>query len=334
MALRIMPYFPLPAAICCVIGLFFMTTPTLADFRLTPEEGWQAPHGQEHPLLGRAWLTAQARPADAQLWQDKLGQAQYLLLGEVHDNRDHQALHRLILRGLVREERQASLAMEIFDLQDQPAIDELRARGDVEADAVAEAVGMSSRGWPWPFSRATVQWALDNQVPLIAANLSMADAMQVARQGAENLLTEAQLTELKLSESWTADREQVLTEQIVDGHCGFLPPQHAGGMVMAQRVRDAIMARELIAASGQPAVLIAGNGHVRQDLGVPVYLKTHRPEASVLSVGLVEVDADKPEAADYSALQKSLYDIVVFTTRQRITDPCDDFREQLERLRQ
>lgn len=329
-----MPYFRLPAAICCVIGLVFMTPLALADFRLMPEEGWQAPHGQQHPLLGHVWLTAEARPLDAELWQEKLGQAHYLLLGEVHDNRDHQALHRLILRSLVGEERRASLAMEIFDLGDQPAIDALLARDDVEADAVAEAVGMSDRGWPWPFSRATVQWALDTQVPLIAANLSMADAMLVARQGAETLLSEVQLAELKLSESWNPDREQVLTEQIVDAHCGFLPPQHAGGMVMAQRVRDAIMARELMAASGQPAILIAGNGHVRQDLGVPVYLMTRSPQASVLSIGMVEVDADKSQAADYSALQQALYDIVVFTTRQRITDPCDDFREQLERLRQ
>ncbi|WP_159435522.1 ChaN family lipoprotein [Ectothiorhodosinus mongolicus] len=329
-----MPYFRLSAQVCCVIGLFFMTMPTLADFRLAPEGGWQAPHGQQHPLLGHVWLTAAARPVDVELWQEQLSQTQYLLLGEVHDNRDHQALHRLILLSLAHHERRASLAMEIFDLDDQPVIDELRARGPVEADAVAEAVGMSDRGWPWPFSRATVQWALDNQLPLIAANLSMSDAMQVARQGAETLLSEAQLAALKLPESWNSDREQALTEQIIDAHCGFLPPQHAGGMVMAQRVRDAIMARELMAASGQPAVLIAGNGHVRQDLGVPVYLMTHSSQASVLSIGLVEVDADKPEAMDYSALQQALYDIVIFTTRQRITDPCDDFREQLERLRQ
>jgi uncharacterized iron-regulated protein len=40
-------------------------------------------------------------------------------------------------------------------------------------------------------------------------------------------------------------------------------------------------------SGGEPAVLLAGNGHVRRDHGVPVLIAAAEPGARVLSVGFL-----------------------------------------------
>ena len=82
--------------------------------------------------------------------------------------------------------------------------------------------------------------------------------------------------------------------------------------------RDAVMAgvlREaLLARPGHGAVLIAGNGHVRRDLGVPQWL-TALPAAALWVVGFVE-----------SAPESGFYDAVVRGAPAQRPDPCGGFR--------
>ena len=58
------------------------------------------------------------------------------------------------------------------------------------------------------------------------------------------------------------------------------------GMLAAQAARDAVMAQTLRPYALRGAVLIAGNGHVRRDIGVPRWLGAG--VAQVVSVGYVE----------------------------------------------
>ena len=88
-----------------------------------------------------------------------------------------------------------------------------------------------------------------------------------------------------------------LDQVIEDGHCGKPPPNILPGIVAAQRARDAIMAKTLQADAS--AVLIAGNGHVRRDFGVPHYLAHYPQGDDVRVVGFIEVDADQSAPTDY-----------------------------------
>lgn len=84
---------------------------------------------------------------------------------------------------------------------------------------------------------------------------------------------------------------------------------------LAQVARDQFMARALAQHGAQGAVLLAGNGHIRKDIGVPRWLPPQaRPRT--LSVGLLE-------AGD---TQRSAYDEVVVTAPQARPDPCADFK--------
>jgi len=84
------------------------------------------------------------------------------------------------------------------------------------------------------------------------------------------------------------------------------------GMLSAQAARDAVMAQTLRPYASRGAVLIAGNGHVRRDIGVPRWL-WDAGNNSVLSVGYIETDSP---ATGFDA-------VVRVPPRQR-DDPCKD----------
>jgi uncharacterized iron-regulated protein len=88
--------------------------------------------------------------------------------------------------------------------------------------------------------------------------------------------------------------------EIASGHCNALPASLLPGMARAQFARDAVMAEALRRHASRGAVLLAGNGHVRRDLGVPRWLAGLDP-ARLWSVGFIEQDAAQALAGAFDA---------------------------------
>jgi uncharacterized iron-regulated protein len=87
-------------------------------------------------------------------------------------------------------------------------------------------------------------------------------------------------------------------------------------LVLAQVARDQFMARALQAHAEHGAVLLAGNGHVRRDIGVPRWMA---PEARAHSVSIGVLERD---GADDAA-----FDRVFRTAAQPRNDPCAGLRD-------
>ena len=93
-------------------------------------------------------------------------------------------------------------------------------------------------------------------------------------------------------------------------------------MLWAQRARDAAMALTLAGqwrrrrAGGDrgPVILLAGNGHVRRDYGVPQLLAAMLPQARLLAVCLLEPGHDAPPC-----------DVIWTTAATSRDDPCRGF---------
>jgi len=240
-----------------------------------------------------------------------------LLLGELHDNAGHHEARLRWLQELARA-RRFVLAMEQLDSDHQDAIDAARrdaaATGTrLDARALADAARFDARGWSWAGYGPFIALALREDLPLVAANLSSTRTARIARG-------QAQVPDAAEPPGWSAADEAALATEIRDGHCGLLPERAVAPMVRAQRSRDAHIAGVLVAAHrahGLPVVLIAGNGHVRTDLGVPRHLQRAQPPLAVLSVGLLEA----PVPADARR-----FDIVVRTPGQVREDPCQALR--------
>ena len=121
------------------------------------------------------------------------------------------------------------------------------------------------------------------------------------------------------------ESEGDLRREMADLHCGEVPDAVVGRFVGMQRARDATLAAHLLAAAGPGGgVLITGAGHARKDRGVPAYLAHAQSARSVLSVGLVEVNAGAREPQDYQLP----FDLVVFTPRALREDPCAELRRR------
>jgi hypothetical protein len=74
-------------------------------------------------------------------------------------------------------------------------------------------------------------------------------------------------------------------------------------------------------------VLIAGNGHVRLDQGVPLYLP---PNAALASVGFLETRPGEKDPRGYARGRNGepSYDYVWFTSPQARPDPCEAMRKR------
>ncbi|MGH8661803.1 MAG: ChaN family lipoprotein [Burkholderiales bacterium] len=289
---------------------------------------WKPMRLSDHPLVGTIWDATAARSATRDALHAAVRAARYRLLGEVHDNPDHHDFQLECLVALGESGLRPAVAFEQIDREHDPALQRLLATGGATAEAVAEAAGFDRKNWRWEFYRPLVEAALRYRMPIRAANLSRTAAGRVVGSGLD-ALGEGRASALRIDAAWSEERERVLRALIEDAHCRALPEAIVPGMVLAQRARDATLAEALLDPGPDGAVLIAGNGHVRRDLAVPAYLRAARPGESIVSVGLLEVEAGNADPEAYradSAGGEAQYDFVRFTPRWDRPDPCEKFK--------
>jgi uncharacterized iron-regulated protein len=267
-------------------------------------------------------LAACALAPSAPDWQVRLGGDTVALLGEVHDNAEQ---HRLRLAALERAFDagwRPAIVMEQFDRERQADIE--RARRERPGDAqhvIDEAASTRQGGWNWDFYRPYVALALHYDVPLVAANLSNADTSRIVRGGYAAVFDAQTIAALGLDRPIDAVWQSAQEREIDAGHCHALPADAWPRMARAQFARDAVMAQTLAAHAGNGAVLLAGNGHVRRDFGVPRWLALD--PRRVLAVGFLEEGDDAAP---------STFDAVVRTARAPRSDPCERFRQPSRRV--
>lgn len=226
--------------------------------------------------LSRAELLAKLRASD------------YVLLGERHDNAVHHQRRGELLQALGAGA--PVVAEHLTRGQRVPAQGELLPR--------LEAAGFEAKAWAWPLHEPLFAPAAAAGRRLLGGNVPRELARQVARQGEAALPPE--LKTVTASAPLDAAAAQALDADLVQGHCGMLGGERLAGMRWAQRARDAAMWLSLkeAAALGRPAVLLAGNGHVRLDYGVPQLARQDQPAARLLSLGFVE-SASPQQGAPY-----------------------------------
>lgn len=260
--------------------------------------------------------TANAQPVRFDELISIVRSCDFVLLGEVHDNPRHHASRARLLAALggpvpvVAEHLPRTAAPMLV-----PGVS-----GDALRQAL-EAAGFDARGWEWPVHEPLFAALAKAGDPLRGGNLENEITRRVAREGPGALPPD--LRALIEAAPLSASARAALEQDLESGHCGRLPSSMLPAMVWAQRGRDASMAlamgAELMgwrAMGGRgPVVLLAGNGHVRRDYGVPQLLARLVPGARMLSVGFVEENEGVPAA-------RGVYDLVWATAAAKRKDPC------------
>lgn len=181
-----------------------------------------------------------------------------LLVGEQHDAAEHQRLHRDLVQAIATRGKLAAVVLEMAEA----GRDTRGLAREADEAAVRAALGWDEKhNWPWPIYGPVVMAAVRAGVPVFGGNLP------------RNRMREA-MGDAALDASVGASALEQQREAIRAGHCDLLPATQLAPMARIQLARDRSMAQVATAqlASGRTVLLIAGNGHVRRDLGVPLHL--------------------------------------------------------------
>jgi uncharacterized iron-regulated protein len=186
-------------------------------------------------------------------------------------------------------------------------------------EQLSDYLQWDSDGWDWSFYGPLVADSLSAGVSIRSANITAAQVGEIyglsEYPAVAGILDEAAMEQLN--------------REIDESHCGLLPASQFPAMVRVQQARDHRMAASLTATVDEKRMnlLIAGNYHVRQDLGVPRYLLAAYPglePGDILSVALLEVDPRSEDPREYlqGYSERLPFDYIWFTPAISDEDYC------------
>ncbi len=239
---------------------------------------------------------------------DELSKADVVILGEFHDNLAHHETQLAVLQELHEKGWLKQLALEMLTPSQQMGADKAVKERISNPEQLRVMLNWE-RGWDWQLYGPIVSWATSEGIPLVAANLDEGEKQTVRDQP-------ERLGKVVLGEHGLTTHKK----QFRSSHCGHTNPAREETMLRVQVARDARMAASLLSRVPGTA-LLAGNWHVRNDIGVPRYVLAQRPDIKILTVGMAETP--QPVDADFA----SRYDITWGSEGVERPDFCEMFRK-------
>ncbi|SNX72833.1 uncharacterized iron-regulated protein [Cereibacter ovatus] len=263
-------------------------------------------------VLLAAGLVAAARPGVAgQIAPAALADlpsADVVILGEVHDNPRHHENQAVAVAGL----GPAALVFEMLTPEKAALV-----TPDLLADErrMAEALDWDASGWP-DFAMYHPIFLAAPEARIFGAEVPRDRARAAVKDGAAATFG-ADAARFGLDRALAPEDLAARSEEQRLAHCNALPEDLLPGMVEAQRLRDAALARAVLDAletSGGPVAVITGTGHARRDVGLPAVLADAAPGLRILSIGQFESAPRQPAP----------FDLWLVTAPVDRGDPCAD----------
>lgn len=271
------------------------------------------------PALAALTASASAQPAaSASNLAAAARGADIVLLGEVHDNGEQHALRLAALRQLIEQGARPAIAFEQFDHERQADIDRARRERPGDVDYLVSAAG-GKPSWRWEFYGPFIALALEHDLPVVAANLSRADAIRLAMHGWGAVFSAQEQAALGL-DRLPPGLVAAHAKAIEEGHCGVMSQAELERLAPAQIARDIVLARSIRPYAERGVVLLAGNGHVRNDIGIALWLSPQERSRAV-SLGLIESE-EELSAEDLARR----FDHAWRTPSATRVDPCLELR--------
>jgi len=243
----------------------------------------------------------------------------FILLGEVHDNAEQHRLRAAWMAELLKDGRRSTVVFEQIPAKNTAALAALPAEARMDAEALVELAQLDKKNWRWPLHKPLFEASLQAGAAVAGGNLSR-EELRPLMKGVSAETWPADLRRLLEQTPWGEAQQTAMIRAIDEGHCGALPAAMQAPMALAQRARDAAMSRAMLAAREGGAVrviLIAGNGHVDRDLGVPRYLEAAGvPASEIQAIGYLEQGQEGP----------GRFDSRVLTAPAEREDPCKSLR--------
>lgn len=288
----------------------------------------------DHPLVDRIYQVKSASFIDQERLIKRIVEADYLLLGELHDNRVHHRHQAWVIKQLALAGRDAGIAYEMIYKEQGKRLEDLEISS---TDQLIEILNQTQTGWDYENQyRPLFVENLAAGYPIVAANLDRKKLMEVLKQGEDRLPADYRriLDNTLFSDAQRSD----LLNEINTSHCNLIDAQAASMMLQGQRIRDAALTESLLSINEPVKVLITGLGHARNDRGLPLYLeKNLQTQADIVAIGMIEVDPDKTDPATYAEAWNSdslPFDIVIFTPTVDHGDLCGELEKHFNKKKE
>ncbi|HEY9643288.1 MAG TPA: ChaN family lipoprotein [Coleofasciculaceae cyanobacterium] len=244
-----------------LLGVLLAIVPAIAQTSVPAQSPWRSSDG--------ATLSADTVLND-------LSQATVVYLGETHNNlSDHQAQLQII-QSLHQRHAKLAIAMEMFQRPYQAILNQY-LDGKMSETAMLQQSEYEQRwGFPWEAYAPIVRFAKAQQLPVVALNTPTEVTRKVAQTGLASLDAKDRqwippLSEIRLDNAAYRQRIQEIYEAIHQGHSGS--SGNFDDFFQAQVLWDETMADSIAsflkAHSGYQVIVLAGQGHIVYDDGIP-----------------------------------------------------------------
>lgn len=285
---------------------------------------------KDHSLSGKIWDVKNSQFIEKAKLIEGIRQSDFILLGETHDNRLHHEYQSWMIGNLHKAGYSALVAFEMIS----------NAQGEVIKDkyygssgALIEDLNKVKTTWNYEsLYKPVFDSILQAGYSVLPANLDRSTIMGIARKGEENI--PSHLKPYLENNALSEEQKEALRNEIKMSHCGMENPHMTKAMMLTQQVKDAEMADSMMRdIDVKKRILVAGSGHVRNDRGVPMYIRGEHNDAKIAAIAWLEVAEELTEVRQYAERWGGAtmpFDYVWFTERVDRPDPCESFRKHMK----
>ena len=218
---------------------------------------------------------------------EQVDSSKVVFVGEAHDQIEHHHIELRILQGLLVKGKDLVVGMEMFSRSQQPVLDRWSQGGLTEREFRKETNWDTTWGIDYRLYKGILDEAKAHHLKVLALNVEREWVSNVARNGVMGLPPEDRS---KLPEMDLTDKEhRAYIRRIYDSHRGGLS-KDVEHFYESQSLWDEGMAETLSEfakssdSQGKTILVIAGNGHIVFDFGIPkrFYRRTPFPFKTIV----------------------------------------------------
>jgi uncharacterized iron-regulated protein len=203
---------------------------------------------------------------------EELDSSRIIFVGETHDQIEHHRVQEKVLLELLRKGRKVVVAMEMFQRSQQPILDRWSQGALTEGEFLREIEWETTRGIDYSFYKRILDTVKEHRLKVLGLNIPKELTRKVAQTGIESLPVEDQrrLPEMDLTDRHHRRYIRSFYKTHQEGTAKdfeyFYQAQCLWDEAMAEALSDFLNSSE---GEGKTVLVLAGNGHIVFDFGIP-----------------------------------------------------------------
>ena len=307
---------------------------------------------RQDPLIGKIINTNSNQPVDFESLIKNISTYDVIYLSEKHDNPEHHHIQERVILGLIEKGLTPTLGFEFFSLEDTPDLLNFVDSGKVAHTKKIEKIiatdlrkklrwdTQSDKMWNYYYDLLSL--AKKENLQVAGIDLPATLKKRITRKGINGIspIEKEQVFTTQLSDETYKD---YMFSIFKDVHCGM------GNEKMQARLYDTWVARNdkmalsitrLYKHRKGPIVIIIGGGHTEYGLGVIDRVAAVDKTIKQVNIALKEISVRPSGLLEYvlplelAGFEKvPQADFLWFTQRVSYSDPCEEFKKSLKKMK-